>query len=79
MSKIQPYKTFSYCIIIINTINTVAHLTVLFDINTVQDNQNLLLLLSTQKARLSGFDKPEQFWIGKILFRELTKKPSETP
>lgn len=39
-----------------NTINTVANLTVLFDINTFQDNQNLLLLLSTQKARLSGFD-----------------------
>lgn len=58
MSRTQPYKTFSYCIIINrpNTINTVANLTALFDINTVQDNQNLLLLSSTQKARLSGFD-----------------------
>lgn len=56
MSRIQPYKKFSYRIIINNTINTVANLTVLFDINTVQDKQNLLLLLSTQKVRLSGFD-----------------------
>lgn len=56
MSRIQPYKTFSYRIIINNSINTVANLTVLFDINTVQDKQNLLLLFSTQKVRLSGFD-----------------------